>query len=151
MTSSPVHTVTRMDSVTEITEVKVQATLHFISLDFETRKGPLFQALSSGMEQDWGSYQFPFLQCLFPPSLSLSLSPSLSPPLSPSLPLSLPPPPPLSPSLSPSSLSLSLSLSPLFSSSGMMAQVNVYKNMVNVKGRYAHYSLMPQATNHMSV
>ena len=126
--TSPVHTVTRMDSVTEITEVKVQATLHFISLDFETKKGPLFQALSSGMEQDWGSYQFPFLQCLYPPP---------PPPLS--LSLSLPAPPP------------SLSLSPLFSSSEMMAQVYVYKNMVNVKGRYAHYSLMPQATNHMSV
>ena len=37
-----------MDSVVEVTEVRVQASLHFVSLDFETKRGPLFQALSSG-------------------------------------------------------------------------------------------------------
>ena len=43
-----IDTVARMDSVVEVTEVRVQANLHFVSLDFETKRGPLFQALSSG-------------------------------------------------------------------------------------------------------
>ncbi|CAI8053015.1 Vacuolar protein sorting-associated protein 13C, partial [Geodia barretti] len=47
----------RMESVTEVVEVRVKASLHFISLDFATRRGPLFSAISSDVMASVGVYK----------------------------------------------------------------------------------------------